>query len=79
MVPDFPGSPVVKSPPTKAGAAGSIPGPGRTQMLQDNEAQQPQPLRPCAPRASALQQGKPQGQHNRAPQLESRPLQPQLE
>ena len=31
---DFPGGPVVKNPPANAGNMGSIPGPGRSHMLQ---------------------------------------------
>ena len=33
---DFPGDPVVKNLPAKAGHTGSIPGPGRPHMSQDN-------------------------------------------
>ena len=33
---DFPGGPVVKNPPAKAGDMGLIPGPGRFPMPQDN-------------------------------------------
>ena len=33
-VQDFPGGPVVENPPAKAGGMGSIPGPGRSHMLQ---------------------------------------------
>ena len=32
----FPGGPVVKNPPANAGDTGSIPGQGRSHMLQDN-------------------------------------------
>ena len=35
-VPDFPGCPVVKSPPANAGDVGSIPGPGSFHTLRDN-------------------------------------------
>ena len=33
---DFPGGAVVKNPPANAGGTGSIPGPGRSHMLQRN-------------------------------------------
>ena len=33
---DFPGGAVVKNPPANAGDTGSIPGPGRSHMLQSN-------------------------------------------
>ena len=33
---DFPGGAVVKSPPANAGDTGSIPGSGRSHMLQSN-------------------------------------------
>ena len=33
---DFPGGTVVKNPPANAGDMGSIPGPGRSHMLQSN-------------------------------------------
>ena len=33
---DFPGGPVVKNPPAKAGDMGSIPGPGRLHMPRGN-------------------------------------------
>ena len=33
---DFPGGTVVKNPPANAGDTGSIPGPGRSYMLQSN-------------------------------------------
>ena len=33
---DFPGGAVVKNPPANAGDMGSIPGPGRSHMLQSN-------------------------------------------
>ena len=53
---DFPGGLVVKNPPANAGDIGSVPGPGRSHMLQDNKS--------CAPnywslRACASQQEKP--------------------
>ena len=35
---DFPGGPVVESPPANAGGMGSIPGPGSSHMLQENWA-----------------------------------------
>ena len=31
---DFPGGPVVKNPPANAGDTGSLPGPGRSHLLQ---------------------------------------------
>ena len=34
----FPGGPVVKNPPAKAGDTGSIPGPRRSHVLQGNRA-----------------------------------------
>ena len=40
----FPGGSMVKNPPAKAGDTGSIPGPGRSHMLQDNYAHEPQLL-----------------------------------
>ena len=40
----FPGGSVVKNPPANAGDTGSIPGPGRSHMLQDNYAHEPQLL-----------------------------------
>ena len=33
---DFPGGTVVKNPPANIGDTGSIPGPGRSHMLQSN-------------------------------------------
>ena len=63
---DFPGGPVVKNPPTKAGDMGSIPGLGRFHMLQGNSALvtqatelvlgSPRPARTedCVPGAPAL-------------------------
>ena len=49
----FPGGPVVKNPPAVAGDTGLIPGPGRTLMLQGNQAGVPQLSSPhceaCAP------------------------------
>ena len=33
----FPGGPVVKNPPANEGDTGSIPGPGRSHMLQGTE------------------------------------------
>ena len=35
---DFPGGPVFKNSPADAGDTGLIPGPGRSHMLQSNEA-----------------------------------------
>ena len=40
----FPGSAVVKNPPANEGDTGSSPGPGRSHMLQSNEARVPQLL-----------------------------------
>ena len=63
---DFPGGPVVKNPPAKAGDMGSIPGLGRFHMLQGNSALvtqatelvlwSPRPARTedCVPGAPAL-------------------------
>ena len=51
MTLDFPGGPVVKNPLASAGDTGSIPGPGRFHMPQNNEAGMPQPLKPAHPRA----------------------------
>ena len=63
---DFPGSPVVGSLPASAGDIGSIPGLGRSHMLQGSWACVPQLLswhaattEACLPRARALQQEKP--------------------
>ena len=38
----FPGSSVVKNPPCNARDTGSVPGPGRSHMLQSNKAHGPQ-------------------------------------
>ena len=68
---NFPGSPVVENLPANAGEMGSIPGPGRSHMLQD--------LSSCAttaepaPGAHDLQQEKPSQLEKPSPQLESRP------
>ena len=43
-VQDFPGGPVKKNPPARAGDTGLIPGPGRFHMPWSNEAWKPQPL-----------------------------------
>ena len=43
---DFPWGPVVKNPPANAGGMGLIPGPGRSHMLQSNQAPVPQLLKP---------------------------------
>ena len=45
---DYPGGSVVKSPPAKAGDTGSIPGPGRSHMLQSIYAHVPQLLSLCS-------------------------------
>ena len=44
---DFPGRQVVKDPPANAQDRGSIPGLGRSHMLQGNQAREPQVLNPC--------------------------------
>ena len=44
----FPGGPVVKNLPANTGDTGSIPDPGRSHVLQSNEAHMPQVLSPCA-------------------------------
>ena len=41
---DFPGDPVVGNSPANAGDTGSSPDPGRSHMLQSNEAHAPQLL-----------------------------------
>ena len=50
---DFPGGAVVKNLPANAGDTSSIPGPGRSHMLQSNQARVPQLLslhsRACEP------------------------------
>ena len=43
---DFPGGAVDKNPPANAGDTGSIPGPGRSHMLQGNYGRAPQLLNP---------------------------------
>ena len=45
---DFPGGPVLKNGPVKAGDMGLIPGLGRTHMQQSNQVHVPQLLSPCA-------------------------------
>ena len=45
---DFPGSPVVKSPPADAGDTGLTPGLGRSHRPQGNQACVPQLLSPCS-------------------------------
>ena len=44
---DFPGGPVVKTPPANAGDMGSIPDPGRFHTPRGNEAHLPQVLSPA--------------------------------
>ena len=44
---DFPGGPVVKNPPAKAGDMGLIPGPGRPYMLWSNYSRALQLLKPA--------------------------------
>ena len=67
---DFPGGPVVKNPPANTEDTGSIPGPGRSDMLRGNQAHVPQPLKPEDPRAHAPQQEKPPQWEAPVPQLE---------
>ena len=43
---DFPGGPVVKDLPAKAGDTGSIPSPGGFHMLRATKAHAPQPQEP---------------------------------
>ena len=68
---DFPGGPVVKSPPANAGDVGSILGWGRFHRTQL--------LKPVHPRACASQQENPPQEQAFAPQLPSSPHSPQLE
>ena len=56
---DFPGGPVVRNLPAKAGDTGSIPGPGRFHMPQSNKAGVPQLLKHTHPTVYALKQEKP--------------------
>ena len=51
----FPGGIVAKNPPANAGDTGSIPGPGRSHMLQGNKAHVPQQEKPLEWAAWALQ------------------------
>ena len=48
MIEDFPGGSVVKNLPANAGDMGSSPGPGRSHMLQSNQAHVPQLLSLCS-------------------------------
>ena len=48
LIEGFPGGPMVKNPPANAGDTGSIPGLGRSPMLQGNQAHGPQPLNLCS-------------------------------
>ena len=43
---DFPGGAVVKNPPANAGDTCSSPGPGRSHMLRNNWAPEPQLMKP---------------------------------
>ena len=54
-----PGGPVVKNLPADAGDVCSVPGPGRSHMPWDNQAQVPHLLKPGCPRAYAPQQEEP--------------------
>ena len=83
---DFPGGPVIKTLPAKAGDMGSIPGLGRFHIPWGSEACEPQLLslhvatsEAHAPRACTLQLEKPLRREARAWQLESSPSLPQLE
>ena len=69
---DFPVRPVVKDPPANARDRGSIPGLGRSHMLQATK-----PMRHKY-RTHALQQLKPLQGEAQAPQLESRPYSQRL-
>ena len=51
--------PVVENLPANAGDMGSIPGQGRSHMLQSNQVPVPQLLKPKHPRAHAPKQEKP--------------------
>ena len=44
----FPGGSMVRNPPANAGDMGSIPGSGRSYMLQSSQAHVPQLLSPCS-------------------------------
>ena len=57
---DFPGGPVVKSPPANAGDTGSIPGLG-SKILHTMEqlSHEPQLLQPTCPRACSSQESSP--------------------
>ena len=51
----FPGGLVVKNPPANAGDMGLIPSPRRFHMPRNNQALEPQPLKPMSPIARAPQ------------------------
>ena len=82
MVQGLPGGSVVKDLPANAGDKGCIPDSGRSHMLWDNKAREPQPwslcsgarelqlLEPVHPRARALHQEKPLQRQAQALQLE---------
>ena len=85
----FPGGPVVKNPPANAGDMGSIPGSGRSHVMQGNWARVPQVLSLCSgahksqllkpthPRAHAPQQEKSAHHDERKPTCSSEdPAQP---
>ena len=48
LIEGFPGGSVVKNPPANEGDTGSIPGLGRSPMLQGSQAHGPQPLSLCS-------------------------------
>ena len=68
---DFPDSPMVENLPAKAGDMGSIPGQGRSHMLQSNQVPVPQLLKPKHSRAHAPKQEKRLQWEAPTPQLES--------
>ena len=55
----FPGDSVVKNLPASAGEMGSIPGPGRSHMLQDNGSLCATTMEVCEPGTHTPQQEKP--------------------
>ena len=69
-LPNFPGGPVVKNRPASAGDMGSIPGPGRSHMPQNNQARVPHLLKPLHPKARGPQQEKPPQREACTPHLE---------
>ena len=76
---DFPGGPVVSSPPANAGVTGLIPGPGGSYMPWGAWTCVPQLLKPARSRARAPQQEKPLQREAHSWQLEGSPHLPQLE